>query len=254
MSAKRVPPGYRRNSRPRLIVYATAPEAGRVKIDIAATLGKRRAAEVYRAILAGFFARLRSLLRSWHVEIHFRPADKESLLLPEIAQDFPRVPQLDGNLGARLSHSFATAFGTDPRPVVIVGTDCPDLPIHFLHTAQHQLATHDAVVGPCADGSLYLLGLRAPVAGLFEGISGSSRLGDAAVKQLEVLGKSCYRTPEWRDVDTMADIEAFLARSPEDRRVAKMQNRIRATLSTPVKVRSSTPTGQRSAESGEPER
>lgn len=221
----------RQKSIPRLIVYAKVPRSGQVKTRIATTIGNGRAAEIYRAMLSGFLARLRGLRRRWHMEIHFTPPEQESLLVPEVPPGIPRVPQVDGDLGARLKHSFATAFQASRDPVVIVGTDSPDLPVRFLQEALDQLATHDVVVGPSKDGGYYLIGLRAPAPQLFEGIPWSSPdVCRETLRKAQQLGKTCYTTPEWSDVDTTQDLAEFLARTPEDVRTAKIQNRIRAAL------------------------
>lgn len=230
---------------PRLIVYAKVPRSGQVKTRIAGELGNGRAAEIYRAMLSGFLARLRGLRRRWHMEIHFTPPEQESLLVPEVPPGIPRLPQADGDLGARLQHSFASAFRAGRDPVVIVGTDSPDLPVRFLQEALDQLATHDAVVGPARDGGYYLIGLRAPVPALFEGIPWSSPdVCQATLRKAQQLGKTCYTTPEWSDVDTLQDLEEFLARAPEDVRTAKIQNRIRAAMQGVQRATATPPAAQ----------
>lgn len=232
----------RQKSTPRLIIYAKVPRSGQVKTRIAAEIGNGRAAEIYRAMLSGFLARLRGLRRRWHVEIHFTPADQESLLVPEVPPGIQRVAQVDGDLGERLKHSFATAFTAGRDPVVIIGTDSPDLPVRFLQEALDQLASHDVVVGPAKDGGYYLIGLRAPMPSLFDGITWSGpEVCKTTVQKVQQLGKTCYTTPEWSDVDTLADLEEFIARPPEDVRTAKIQNRIRAALQGAVRAGAEAP-------------
>jgi uncharacterized protein len=226
----------RQKSTPRLIIYAKVPRSGQVKTRIAAEIGNGRAAEIYRAMLSGFLARLRGLRRRWHVEIHFTPADQEQLLVPEVPPGIQRIPQVEGDLGARLKHSFATAFQASRDPVVIIGTDSPDLPVKFLQEALDQLASHDVVVGPAKDGGYYLIGLRSPMPALFDGIPWSGpEVAKTTLQKVRELGKTCYTTPEWSDVDTLADLEEFIARPPEDVRTAKIQNRIRAALQGAVR-------------------
>lgn len=221
----------RQKSTPRLIVYAKVPRSGHVKTRIAAEIGNGRAAEIYRAMLSGFLARLRGLRKRWHVEIHFTPADQEPLLVPEVPPGIARVPQIDGDLGARLKASFGSAFQQGRDPCVIIGTDSPDLPVRFLQEALDQLATYDVVLGPAKDGGYYLIGLRSPLPQLFDGIPWSGPdVCTLTLQKAQQIGKTCYTTPEWSDVDTLADLEAFIARPPEDVRTAKIQNRIRAAL------------------------
>jgi glycosyltransferase A (GT-A) superfamily protein (DUF2064 family) len=47
-----------------------------------------------------------------------------------------------------------------PGPVVIVGTDVPDIAGAHVHAAFRLLGGHDAVVGPAADGGYWLVGLK----------------------------------------------------------------------------------------------
>jgi rSAM/selenodomain-associated transferase 1 len=216
---------------PRLIVYAKAPKPGQVKTRLARAVGNGRAAEIYRAMLSGFLARLRSVKRRWHVSIHYTPADQETLLVPDVPQDVPRLPQCAGDLGARLKASFASAFAAGRDPCVICGTDSPDLPIAYLEEAIEELSSHDVVLGPTQDGGYYLVGLRAHLPQLFDGIPWSTEdVFRTTLSRAQALGRTVHTTPAWHDVDTLEDLREFLARDPGDPRTARIQNRVRATI------------------------
>lgn len=67
------------------------------------------------------------------------------------------IPQVRGDLGRRME---AAMRGHPPGPVVLVGTDVPDLGPGQVAEAFAALGTHDAVFGPAEDGGYWLVGLR----------------------------------------------------------------------------------------------
>ncbi|MBI4860897.1 MAG: glycosyltransferase [Candidatus Riflebacteria bacterium] len=244
---------------PRLILFAKVPLKGQVKTRIAQSVGKGRATEICRAMLSGFIARLRSLKRKWQVELHFTPRDQEALLAPDVPPWLIRVPQVEGDLGARMAAAFANAFAcrtesrdepsgrfnrgprgahgsrqadrNAPVPCIICGTDIPDMPVTHILEAREKLTTCDLVVGPGTDGGYYLIGLRRPVPQLFENIPWSTPdVLSITMERARALNLVCHTLPAWTDIDTMEDVQAFLDRPPLDVRVGRIQSRIRATL------------------------
>src|SRR3989442_12354416 len=86
-------------------------------------------------------------------------------------------PQVGRDLGARLTHAFARHFADGAKRVVIIGTDCPGVTRHLIHQAFTALGRRDVALGPALDGGYYLIGLAAPQAALFRGISRSTGAG-----------------------------------------------------------------------------
>ena len=72
-----------------------------------------------------------------------------------------------------------------------------------------------AVLGPCPDGGYYLVGLKNTQPQLFQGINWSSStvLADT-LTQAERLGLTVHLLPSWPDIDTPADLQAFIS-SPQ---------------------------------------
>jgi len=67
------------------------------------------------------------------------------------------VAQGRGDLGARMVRLFRDL---PPGPVVVVGSDVPDLgPAHIVR-AFARLGSHDWVFGPAGDGGYWLIGAR----------------------------------------------------------------------------------------------
>jgi glycosyltransferase A (GT-A) superfamily protein (DUF2064 family) len=69
----------------------------------------------------------------------------------------PRLPQGRGDLGARMQRALR-AFA--PAPVVVVGSDIPDLAPRHVAAAFRGLAAADVVIGPADDGGYWLIGMR----------------------------------------------------------------------------------------------
>lgn len=67
--------------------------------------------------------------------------------------------QAEGTLGARLEQSFRRAL-VSHEAVIALGMDTPHIQPRRLRRVGRLLARFDAVIGPCANGSVYLLGLR----------------------------------------------------------------------------------------------
>lgn len=73
-----------------------------------------------------------------------------------------------------------------------------------------RLNSHDVVLGPAADGGYFLVGLKKPARALFEGVAWStSRVLRQTLDRVEELGLSHGLLPEYRDMDTFADLETL---------------------------------------------
>jgi len=141
----------RTRRRPTVLVFARQPVLGTVKTRLAADIGKVEARRFYRATLARLLRRLVPH-RSWRTVLAVTP-DHAS---PVMARTFrvPAIPQGPGDLGMRMRRTAAS----QPGPVLIVGTDIPDLEPRHLRIAAAALHRHDFVFGPAADGGYWLAG------------------------------------------------------------------------------------------------
>jgi len=115
-------------------------------------------------------------------------------------------PQRHGDLGQRLAHACDRAFESADR-VVAIGTDAPAVDAATISRSLSALASAAVGLGPATDGGYYLLGLRAPIPSLVQGIPWSTAtvlreperracLAGARVTYLEVES----------DVDTIDDL------------------------------------------------
>lgn len=196
------------------MVFLKWPEPGRVKTRLAAAVGEREAAEVYRMLLAAVVAGIPAALPVWFV---FDPAEREADVRGWLAADAENrfgegrvsfVAQRPGDLGARLAGAFGDAFGAGFKKVAVVGTDCVEITSAIYDEVWQGLDSVDAVFGPATDGGYYLLGLARFDPALFEGIPWST--GETLGRSVDAALAAGFRvvfTRELADVDTVADWE-----------------------------------------------
>jgi uncharacterized protein len=142
---------------PRVVIFAKAPRLGTVKTRLAASLGDVQTLAFYQSVLSQTADRLR--LGPWQLVIAVTPdqAVNDAELWPA---DIHRIPQGQGDLGARMGRLLALA--TTESPLVIVGSDIPDLDQPHVERALASLRTADLVLGPASDGGYWLIGAACP--------------------------------------------------------------------------------------------
>lgn len=212
-----------------LAVMAKAPRPGQVKTRLVPPLTPQQAADLYRCFLLDTLDTLRRVSGA-EATVAYAPADAEAELA-RLAPDLPRVPQGEGDLGARMRGVADTLLARGLDGVVLVGADAPSLPAAYLDLAVTHLAGGaDLVLGPADDGGYYLIGLRSRQPSLFEGIPWSTGQVLAETRRrADAAGLRTALLPAWFDVDTAADLDrlrgtltgtegrqtgAFLARMP----------------------------------------
>ncbi|MCH8809751.1 MAG: TIGR04282 family arsenosugar biosynthesis glycosyltransferase [Proteobacteria bacterium] len=191
-------------ARRHLVIVARAPRLGAGKRRLARDLGALAAWRFQRWMLGRVLHRLARDPR-WTTWLAVTP--DAAVRRAAWAAPARVIPQGAGGLGARMARLLRER---PPGPVVIVGSDIPDL--HARHVAQAfaALGRHDWVFGPAADGGYWLVGSRRRRAPWrpFDAVRWSSRhtladslanLEDARVALLEEL----------HDVDTGEDLARF---------------------------------------------
>ena len=188
-----------------LVVFARAPEAGRVKTRLARELGEAAALAAYRELGALVLGAV-SGLPDCDTVVSYTPADREPLMRAWLGPDARYEPQCDGDLGARMLGAIGARCRSGARRVLVIGTDCPEVSSGLIETAFGLLDRADAVFGPTADGGYYLVGMKRPIRDLFEAIpwstaaTFSTTLVRATAAALEVA-----LLDERRDIDTAED-------------------------------------------------
>jgi rSAM/selenodomain-associated transferase 1 len=189
-----------------ILVFVRAPEAGRVKTRLAASIGAGAALRVYRR-LAEHTVRESLAVADAAVRVHFTPPDAELAVRAWLGDGPALLPQADGDLGERMRDAFAQAFADGHGRVVIIGSDLPEMRADLLRRAISLLDEREAVIGPARDGGYYLLGLTRMVEGIFEGIAWSTpRVLQATLERLDAVGITSALLEPLTDVDEVADL------------------------------------------------
>jgi len=183
-----------------LVIFARAPQLGRVKRRLARDIGDVAAIQVYRTLLARTIRLLGHDAR-WRTWLAVTPDSARSGHAPCWPAALHRVAQGAGDLGARMGRVLNAL---PPGPAVIVGTDIPDIAARHVQTAFKRLQEADAVFGPAADGGYWLAGFRRfpPTPMPFAGVRWSSA---------EALADTFANCPHtWRIglIDELADMDS----------------------------------------------
>ncbi len=190
-----------------LLVIAKSPQPGRVKTRLCPPCTPRQAADIAAAALEDTLATVAAVRAARHLLVLDGPTG------PWIPAAFDVVPQVQGDLGARLGAAFAAVSG----PAFLVGMDTPQLEVAHCTGALQDLAAPnvDAVLGRATDGGWWGIGLSQPGPAIFEGVPMSSPdTGRAQLDRLDRLGLRTRLLPELCDVDHFADARAVAAGLP----------------------------------------
>ena len=185
-----------------LVIFANAPEKGRVKSRIAADLGPDVALTAYRTLAE------HAVAAASHVEwckktIVYAPNSQGDAMRAWFGDLFDYRAQSDGDLGRRMLDAFDRAFADGADRVIIIGVDCPGVTEAVISEAFNRLDQADAVIGPSFDGGYYLIGMKKTQKPLFTDIPFGT--GDTLQKTLAAGRRAGIRVSllEWkRDVNT----------------------------------------------------
>jgi len=188
-----------------IAIFVKRPVAGQVKTRLARSIGDRSAASLYTAMLHDTVTAATKSGVPSGLLVH-EGADPQQWL-PPLPAGWGLLPQVPGELGERLAAAVRAASNCSMLPVLLLGSDSPDLPQRLLREALEALSSHDLVLGPTADGGVWCIGLRAEQPGLFIDIPWSQPGTGAALRnRAEALGLKFADLTPWRDVDVWEDL------------------------------------------------
>ena len=188
--------------RPVILLFAKAPEPGRVKTRLAAAIGTPAAVVLHKLFVNTMLDRLP---RFGEVELHLdTPTDDFS------RENVSPALQSPGNLGDRMLYALA------PRvPALLLGSDSPTVP--DAHIAAMLDASADITLAPADDGGYWAIAARRTHPDMFTGVRWSTEhtLADT-VAACQAAGLTVALGPAWFDVDEAPDlarIAEFLAQN-----------------------------------------
>ncbi len=194
----------------RILLFARAPEHGKVKTRLARAIGNDDALALYRRFTADLVAMLTPL--PFDLSIFFHPAKGQKMVKDWLGDANRLYAQKGQDLGERMANAFRQAFAEGAQQALLLGTDIPDLPARFILEGFEQLHRNDAVIGPAADGGYFLIGFQRQAfhPGWFTQIDwGSVNVLQTQIKKITQDHKSVYRLPQWPDIDEIDDLREF---------------------------------------------
>ena len=197
-----------------VIVIAEAPAPDRVDDWLSPPLPPQQAALVAEAALADTLE-----------VVAAAPVTRRVLALDGAPGDWLPVGfrvfgQRGGGLDERLAAAFADAYAVAPLPMVLIGTDTPQVTVDMLADAVASLESGeaDAVFGPSSDGGFWLLGLRRPDRSLLAGVPMSDQdPGRVLLERLAGAGLRVALAPRLTEVSSMETAEQVAGQCPSSR-------------------------------------
>lgn len=147
-----------------LAIFAKTPGLSPVKTRLGKQLGERTAADFYRRSVGCLeeLAREVRALSDGDIVPYWAVAEREALEHPLWA-GLDRIWTGEGGLGERQSRVYSTLLRRH-RPVILIGTDSPQLEAARILGARRILQEKTgAVIGPTEDGGYYLFGDGEPI-------------------------------------------------------------------------------------------
>ncbi|MCV7444992.1 DUF2064 domain-containing protein [Mycobacterium paraense] len=191
-----------------VLVVAKAPEPGRAKTRLAATVGDRVAADIAAAALldtldavaaAPVVARVVAL--TGDLDAAARAAELRQRL-----EAFAVIPQRGNDFADRLANAHADS--ADGYPVLQIGMDTPQVTAGLLADCAGRLLDAPAILGLALDGGWWVLGVGAPtMAECLRGVPMSQPdTGELTLRALRDNGIGVAEVQRLADVDVVDDI------------------------------------------------
>ncbi len=209
------------------MIFAKAPIPGQVKTRLCPPLTPDEAATLHGSFVLDTLERTKLATTTLKL-----PCDRYLACAPSSTHVFFKImeerhgvkviDQVGDDLGARMHQAFETIFARGYRQVLIIGTDVPTIPLDQLKQALAKLEQYDLVLGPAQDGGYYLIGLKRKSPELFTGIPWSTnQVLKLTQDKAAAIGLKTALLEPWRDVDTMADLQALIEANIADSKKPK---------------------------------
>ncbi|MGE3977610.1 MAG: TIGR04282 family arsenosugar biosynthesis glycosyltransferase [Nitrospira sp.] len=199
-----------------LVIFAKAPIPGQVKTRLCPPLTPDEAATLHGSFVLDILERTKVAVSKLKLPIDRYLACAPSIThvffkIMEERQGVKLIDQVGDDLGARMSQAFQTVFAQGYRQILLMGTDVPTISFDHFKQAFTSLESHDLVLGPAFDGGYYLIGLKRTAPELFADIPWSTdQVLRLTREKAAGIGLKTSVIQPWRDVDTLADLEALI--------------------------------------------
>lgn len=199
----------------RIIVFAKAPVAGRVKTRLCPPLQPGEAARLHARMVRQTLEAACAAAPSG-VELHCAPSPADGFFADCARRHRVSLHrQIGDDIGMRMAHALRDA--SRGNPLLLIGTDCPARNAADLRAAAGALeAGAQAVLGPVDDGGYSLIGLARFEARIFADIDwGGMHVTSQTLARFAALNLRWNVLPTLWDVDRPADLTRLHSAFPE---------------------------------------
>jgi uncharacterized protein len=210
-----------------LLVVAKAPEPGRAKTRLAATVGDRVAAEIAAAALLDTLDAVAAAAVASRVVALTGDLDAaaDATRIRQRLESFTVIEQRGDDFADRLANAHADAGSSGGGlPVLQIGMDTPQVTAELLTDCARRLLRAQAVLGPADDGGWWVLGVQRPaIAECLRTVPMSqSDTGELTRKALHDNGIDVASVRLLSDFDVVDDIAAVRAACGSASRFARV--------------------------------
>jgi rSAM/selenodomain-associated transferase 1 len=194
----------------KIIVFARAPQKGRVKTRLARSIGDEKALVVYQKMLE---STLCEAIKSGHQVCCYTDQPGHGYFAQWQQQGIIFYRQHGEDIGSRMLNAFSQEQSGE-MPVLLMGSDCPQMSANVIEKVIDTLASkRQVVIVPSDDGGYVLIAFRNQVyRDLFEDISWSSeKVLAQTIAKLQALELPYSLLEPLMDIDTAEDYERWLS-------------------------------------------
>lgn len=188
-----------------LILFARAPRLGQVKTRLHPHLDHETILNLYTRFLDDSIDKVCAVGNADRFIGTYSP--EQMGYFEEVAsrREITVFAQEGKDLGERMRDALARRFEEKYEKAVIIGSDSPSLPAHYIEMAFQ--SDKDIVLGPSADGGYYLVGMSRKRVEIFDGVSwGSEKVLAETLERVKTTGATLELLPLWYDVDRLEDL------------------------------------------------
>jgi rSAM/selenodomain-associated transferase 1 len=195
-----------------ILLFIKSPETGMVKSRLARDVNESMALSLYKHFVLDILQTMQT--SRYPLKICYYPPDALEKVSAWLGKGYSYTPQNGKDLGERMKNAFLEAFSGGFTPVVLVGSDIPDLTGSIADKAL-DLNPYDAVIGPSHDGGYYLIGFKQDtfIPAIFEKMPwGTDKVFRKTMTFFRKKNYTVHILPERRDIDRIEDLMAFAER------------------------------------------
>ena len=189
---------------PTLVVFCKRPKIGQGKQRLAAEIGKDKAFEIAKFLLACAFEDA----RNWKGPVILSPSDKDDIdwFRQYYGKKCTLLSQPLGNIGERIQWVDQELRNKGHNSLIYIGTDAPGLNSAYYQKACKALRLAEVVLGPAEDGGVTIMGSNSIWPALKKLPWSMDNLGISLLEHCLENGKTVEVLPQSSDVDLKSDL------------------------------------------------